>query len=875
MVSIAATPGAHWVRAALQVNPYTYEGKNAPSNSFATEVAYNSALLDECQAQGIELIAITDHWRVDSALQLVQDADARGIVALPGFEANTSEGIHVLVIFDVGVGAAAVNAAIGQCGASPGCHNGTTGHSFDLVLERMTALGALVVPAHVNVPNSGLLTGRSGQPLVTKIKHPDLHAIAVTPSQPDGTDQAAIIAGSRPYDRPHPLAVIHADDIMRPETLRTQGGSSWFKLSRPCVDSLRLAIRTPETRTSLTKPAIESRPVLKEISWVGGFLDGVTIPLSTDLTTLIGGRGTGKSTAIESLRFVLGLSPIGVEAKRDHEAIVSGVLKAGTVVKLVVEATSPAARTFVIERSVNNVPVVKDESGSVTRLQPIDVIPNVEIFGQHELAELTNDSLKVAKMLQRFQGGSTPTAEYGETLVKLKENREKFTRAEKDRTRLEEELADIPRLEEQVQHYTATDVPTRLAEVTRLTQDEAVFGEAKARVEATNESLRSLTDPQLTAKLAADFENIENSPRAAYLSRAQDASAALAAKLLELSSQATSAISDALAEIESAQREWTEVTREQRQEHSEVLRKLVEEGLEPNKYLDTTRALEALKVKDSRRAGMATSLQGLLSERAVLLQALTSEENDRSRKLTEAIRAANRATGGVVVVKPVAAPDRRHIKALVERSVSGQRTRIMAAIDEPDFSTRAFVEAARKGESELAAKYSITGAQARSLLDAGEALFRQVEELSVGQAVEVYLDVQAGTGTRELKKMDDLSKGQRATALLLLLLGVSSAPLVIDQPEDDLDNRFVYDGIVTHLRKLKGRRQIIASTHNANVPVLGDAELIVTLEGDGQNGRTAEAGIGSLDDTSIRSHVENVLEGGPAAFNARQHLYGF
>ena len=123
--------------------------------------------------------------------------------------------------------------------------------------------------------------------------------------------------------------------------------------------------------------------------------------------------------------------------------------------------------------------------------------------------------------------------------------------------------------------------------------------------------------------------------------------------------------------------------------------------------------------------------------------------------------------------------------------------------------------------------------------------------------------------------MDDLSKGQRATALLLLLLGASRAPLVIDQPEDDLDNRFVYDGIVKNLRELKGKRQIIASTHNANVPVLGDAELIVALEGSGQNGKPVDGGIGSLDDATIRALAEAILEGGSAAFNARQHLYGF
>lgn len=301
----------------------------------------------------------------------------------------------------------------------------------------------------------------------------------------------------------------------------------------------------------------------------------------------------------------------------------------------------------------------------------------------------------------------------------------------------------------------------------------------------------------------------------------------------------------------------------------------MEEGLEPNKYLDTIRVLEELKAKESRRAGIRASLRGLQAERHALLQTLESHEDDQAQDLNEAIRAANAATGGVVNVRPVPASDRGHIKSLIDQSISGHRKRIMEAIDQDNFSTRAFVEAARNGETELSAQFSISGAQARSLLEAGEPLFRQLEECSVGKAVEVRLDVQAGTGKREYKKMDDLSKGQRATALLLLLLGASNAPLVIDQPEDDLDNRFVYDGIVTNLRTLKGKRQIIASTHNANVPVLGDAELIVALEGDGQNGRAAADGIGSLDDISIRSHVENVLEGGPAAFNARQHLYGF
>lgn len=867
--------GAHWVRAALQVNPYEYEGRNSPSTRFASEADYNKVLLDKCDELGIKLIAITDHWTVDTASGLIQEAAARGVVALPGFEANTAEGFHLLVIFEAGTAAADVNAAIGACGVTPGCNNGIVGQPFEDILEKMSDRGALVIPAHANVANSGMLTGRQGNPLAKLINNPRLHALGITPSVTAAQEQETIIERRKPFDRTHPLAVIHADDISHPDTLNTEGGSTWFKMSTPTVESLKIAVRTPETRVALTDPQEDARPLLKEISWVGGFLDGVTIPLSSDLTALIGGRGTGKSTAIESLRYVLGLTPIGVAAKADHDAIVSGVLRAGTVVKLAVEATSPRIQAFTIERSVNNPPVVKDASGTVTSLQPADVIGDVEIFGQHELAELASDTAKVASMLHRFQGNGDLTADHKATLAKLKENRDKLARAEKDKAELEEELADIPRLEEQVHHFQETDVPTRLSEVTRLNQDDAVFSEGRLRVADVKSSLTGLTDTQLTAKLGATYDGLDESPQADTLRLVGSATTTLADTLKSLATQAQAAIAAAETAIASAETNWTNAVRAQRDDHAEVLRKLVEDGLEPDKYLTTTKVLEDLKAKEPRQTSIDANITELVTSRKTLLQELTEHENKRAEGLNDAIRAANAATGGVVIVKPIAAHDRRPIKTLLETMISGQRTQIMAAIDGDGFSTRAFVEAARKGEVELVDKFSVRGAQARGVVDAGEALFRQLEELTVGNAVDVQLDIGAGTGTREFKKMDDLSKGQRATALLLLLLGASRAPLVIDQPEDDLDNRFVYDGIVKNLRELKGKRQIIVSTHNANVPVLGDAELIVALEGNGRNGKPADGGIGSLDDATIRALTESILEGGPAAFNARQHLYGF
>jgi hypothetical protein len=119
--------GARWVCAALQVNPYDYSGQCAPSTAFTDETAYNTAILHRCQQLGIEIIGITDHWRVDSAAGLIADAQARGLTALPGFEANSAEGYHLLVLMESGTDLGRVNAAIGACGASPGSPNGTTG----------------------------------------------------------------------------------------------------------------------------------------------------------------------------------------------------------------------------------------------------------------------------------------------------------------------------------------------------------------------------------------------------------------------------------------------------------------------------------------------------------------------------------------------------------------------------------------------------------------------------------------------------------------------------------------------------------------------------------------------------------------------------
>ena len=156
----------------------------------------------------------------------------------------------------------------------------------------------------------------------------------------------------------------------------------------------------------------------------------------------------------------------------------------------------------------------------------------------------------------------------------------------------------------------------------------------------------------------------------------------------------------------------------------------------------------------------------------------------------------------------------------------------------------------------------------------------QLEELDLAPTTQIELNVAGQGQPAQWQRLEDLSTGQKATAVLLLLLLESDAPLVVDQPEDDLDNRFITEGVVPKMREEKLRRQFVFATHNANIPVLGDAELIVGLIASGEAGQEGKAcmpqeHMGSIDARPVRELVEEVLEGGRTAFEMRRLKYGF
>jgi ATPase subunit of ABC transporter with duplicated ATPase domains len=153
----------------------------------------------------------------------------------------------------------------------------------------------------------------------------------------------------------------------------------------------------------------------------------------------------------------------------------------------------------------------------------------------------------------------------------------------------------------------------------------------------------------------------------------------------------------------------------------------------------------------------------------------------------------------------------------------------------------------------------------RKLLETQPAIFDQLDAWWPEDMLRVKYSKDSSSG-----KFDDLEKGsagQKAAAILAFLLSHGSEPLVIDQPEDDLDNALIYDLIVKEIHENKNRRQLIIVTHNPNIVVNGDSELVHVLKF--ENGQVRVDQQGGLEESSIREAICTIMEGGRQAFDKR------
>jgi len=170
--------------------------------------------------------------------------------------------------------------------------------------------------------------------------------------------------------------------------------------------------------------------------------------------------------------------------------------------------------------------------------------------------------------------------------------------------------------------------------------------------------------------------------------------------------------------------------------------------------------------------------------------------------------------------------------------------------------------------------WGIASGLAETLTHLSQAQMYKLEAIDLQDRISLELNV-AHAGEEKYRELHRLSTGQQCTAILHLLLLDNQDPLIMDQPEDNLDNAFIADRIVQELRSAKTERQFLFATHNANIPVFGDAEWIGVCSATEDHAEMPLDAQGSIDIPTIRDQVANILEGGKEAFMQRKEKYGF
>lgn len=878
--------GARFHRCAFQVNPFDYLVRHGKPLAQPDEATYNSALVAALVDAQIDVIAITDHYRIRSSISLINAAKEAGITVFPGFEAATKEGIHILCLFDPATSIDSVQAKIHACGVHDDKELSPLGDlSAEQLLSKCAEWGMQCIAAHAT-QQSGLLTTLRGQPRAKLWKHPCLMAIAV-PGPIDNTpiECRRIIENKDPeHRRDRPIAVLNCGDISCVEDIRSKGACCWVKMSSATLEGLRQAFLDPISRIRLdSDPALEEHVEFAAIAWeTSGFLRSLKLHLNENLNVLIGGRGTGKSTVIESFRYVLDLPPIGAEASKVHQSIVQNVLRSGTKISLVVRSYRPNRRTFIIERTVNNPPVVRDAiNGDVLPLRPLDIVPRAAVFGQNEISELARSPEKLTALLDRFTSSNGDMdGKYHDCRSRLESSRRELIEFERKLSDTEERLASLPSLEESLRRYRDAGVEEKLKDQEVIVREQAVIKAVGESLEPFSDYLEELNSLLPLAQESLSDEALKDLPSQAHLIQLRSTIASFEGEARRAADVIKSALVQAHSEIEVA-KSHVEIRKNAVQgEYEKILRELQREKIDGAEFVRLRTQIEKLKPLREQKARIQDRIASLKQRRRNELADWEDLKRERFERLEKAARKVSKQLVNRLRVTVKYGGDRQALTDLLKGRPGGRLAETLTALQsKADLSVAALAEACRDGANALVKEFNIPLSQAQRLVEAGPELQMMIEELDLPPVTNVELNTAPDGRENEWRALDSLSTGQKATAMLYLLLIESEAPLIIDQLEDNLDNRFISEGIVPEIKAEKRRRQFIFATHNANIPVLGDAELILGFSavgdaGDGHLEVTSER-MGSIDTPAVRAMVEEILEGGKEAFTTRRLKYGF
>lgn len=628
-----------------------------------------------------------------------------------------------------------------------------------------------------------------------------------------------------------------------------------------------------------------SRWFLKSIEINGGFLPGFSLSLPAGLTCIIGPRGSGKSTLVEALRFGMG-GDSGASKKRLD--LIQANLGPGTLITLSTCSAGDGGGYTVRRGYKQQASLINSDGKAITTVDldrgtflPLDAYSDKEIegiaddsFGERRRSLL--DELEFSELTQIHLS-------IGEQRRALEANADKIraaTRLINDLTEQIEEMGDararLAALPPLVDGVESEAVRTAARQSQLNAQETRRLDEAIKSVKGFQVDLEAVLAE--ISRGAGESGTLLDSPAdSANVNILKTARTEISSDLRSARQQIGAAI-DALKSVDSklrdTQRDLVAIHTEQDAEYAKLVEKNAAAGRMIQERTVAEEAVSRLNRITVQRADARSELQNLEDERKTL-RANYLLERGRVSELRERVakRLENEA-GANVRIRVRRNADNTNYQQVLTEALRGARVRNQTEIVEklmrlqPDQLAQLI---AKNNLSEFEEQMSLGDERARKVW---ENLRSNLDPLNLETTTiddRIFIELNLSTGSiPNFKDASELSRGQKCTALLPLLLARRDSPLIIDQPEDNLDNHFIYETVVENIRRLKVRRQMVFITHNANIPVLAEADLVVVLNSDGKIGYVEKAG--TLDE--CREEIIDLLEGGREAFELRSRRYG-
>lgn len=877
---------ARFFKCALQVNPAGYIQYRG-QQQWLSEFDYNQQLLVAALEAGVEVIGLADHGSVDGVDSIRTLFNQHGIVVFPGFEIASSEKIHFVCLFDESKSAQELERILGslrlldpQDGVRP------SRLSAEQLIDEVNQQGGFIFAAHCTNDNGLLKIGQMNHVW----QHQGLLAAQIPGSIEDlrGVEndfyRKVFLNKDANYKREREMAAINAADVAKPDDIKLPGASCLIKMTKPCFASFKQAFLDAGSRVRLNSDKTENyASAIERIRFVGGYLDGVDIELSDHLNAVIGGRGTGKSTLLECIRYAFALEPKTQNALKQHKSVIDTNLgKERGLVEITLRSAVLHGRKFTVSRKYGNQPVVVDEQGNISPYHPTDLLPGIELYGQNEIYEMTRDEHSRNQLIERFLEGEHEQfdADIAKVLAKLKENRESIKRALSQKDDVEAEVERLPKLLDQAKQYQDLGIEEKLEIIPKLEKEKQLkervdedVTRVKDAIEALKDSLPDtvfLSDSALDGLPHADLFRQQRVVLDALKTGVQQALVQLEQLALNADTQLAPLKQALLEKQQTEEQNLEKAFQDIPASQGKTGRQI---GAE---YQTLLKQIEQIRPKQTTLQNRQLQIDELYSQRKKLLLELDQHTSARASSILKSVKRLTRKLEQKVRLTLQPEGNRQaFVDFLSECSLEGVGPKRLAWVLDGNFSPSNLAATIRQGETELAQNFGVTGTVITALTRLPEIKLLELEELQLPDTMAIELNVTHGEREAVFRPIDDLSTGQQCTAVLHLLLLDNQDPLILDQPEDNLDNAFIAERIVAELRRAKLSRQFLFATHNANIPVFGDAEWIGVLSVEDNKGVILPEQQGAIDVPKVQELAADILEGGKSAFNQRREKYGF